>query len=49
MLLDSFSLAIIVVLVDVSSGLYISTLFHADAKYNIANVTARLTNRPKRG
>lgn len=31
MLLDSFSLAIIVVLVDVSSASYVSLLFHAEA------------------
>ena len=39
MLLDSFSLEIIVVLVGVSSTLYVSTWFHVDFKFGNANVT----------
>jgi hypothetical protein len=48
MLLDSFSLAIIVVLMDVSSALYVSSLLHGDAKNGNMHVTGQLTNRPKK-
>lgn len=45
MLFDSFSLAIIVVLVVVLSVFYVSSLFQADAEIGNTNVTGRLTNR----
>ena len=48
MLLDSFSLAIIVVLVGVSSALYVSAMLHAVVKFGNANVTVDLRIDRKR-
>lgn len=48
MLLDSFSLAIIVV-IEAWSAFYVSTLLHASAKIGNASVTGQLTNRAKLG